>query len=179
MSDRLYRSRTDRPIAGVAGGLAVWLGLDPSLVRVAWVVLGLLSGGLFVLVYIVMMIVVPLAPDNWQPRPHDRYYGPQGSQGPTGTGAPGWTPGPSAGQAPAPDGSAPPPPASWPEGWGQPRGGPPIDTSRAGIVAGAALIALGGWFLVDDYIHIDWAVAWPVVVILLGVGLIAGAARRR
>jgi phage shock protein C len=176
VDNRLYRSRTDRPIAGVAGGLAAWLGLDPSLVRVAWVVLGLVSGGLFVLVYIVMIVVVPLAPDGWQPRPYDRYYGPQG---PGASGPTGWATGPSGGQGPAPDGSAPPPPTSWPEGWNQQRSGPSMDAGRAGIVAGVALVALGVWFLVDDYIHIDWAVAWPVVVILLGVGLIAGAARRR
>ena len=62
MNDRLYRSRTDRVISGVAGGLADRLALDPSLVRVLWVVLAVASGGLFALVYLVMMIVVPEAP---------------------------------------------------------------------------------------------------------------------
>ena len=71
MNDRLYRSPTDRVLAGVAGGLAVWLNLDPSLVRVAWVLLGIVSGGVFVLVYIVMMIIVPLPPAGWIPRPRD------------------------------------------------------------------------------------------------------------
>ncbi len=166
MADRLYRSRDDRPIAGVAGGVAAWLGLDPSLVRIAWVVLAVGSGGIFLLVYIVMMVVVPLAPEGWQPRAaFDRYQGmPPYSQ--TGASA-------------APDGTVPPPRAAWPEGWAQRPTSAPIDTGRAGLVAGLFLIAIGGWFLIDDYIHIDWAVAWPLLVIVAGVALIAGAARRR
>ncbi len=65
MDDRLYRSRTDRVISGVAGGLAERLAMDPSVVRVVWVVLAFVSGGLFALVYLVMMVVVPEAPDDW------------------------------------------------------------------------------------------------------------------
>jgi phage shock protein C len=70
VNDRLYRSRDDRMIAGVAGGLAESLGLDPSLVRVAWVILALVTGGLLALVYVVMMFVVPEEPtgnDAWAP----------------------------------------------------------------------------------------------------------------
>ena len=63
MNDRLYRSRDERVIGGVAGGLADYLGLDPALVRVLWVVLAILSGGGFVLAYIAMLIVVPEEPD--------------------------------------------------------------------------------------------------------------------
>ena len=71
MSDRLYRSRSDSVIGGVAGGLAVWLNLDPSLVRVGWVLLAIVSGGVFLLVYIVMMVVVPQTPPGWTPQPRD------------------------------------------------------------------------------------------------------------
>ena len=39
MNDRLYRSRSDRMLAGVAGGLAEHFDLDPSLVRVLWAIL--------------------------------------------------------------------------------------------------------------------------------------------
>ena len=65
MNERLYRSSSDRVIAGVAGGIATWLNIDPSVVLIAWVLLAIFSGGLFVLVYFVMMIVVPLAPPGW------------------------------------------------------------------------------------------------------------------
>lgn len=60
MKQRLQRSRTDRMISGVCGGLAVFLGWDPSLVRVGVVVLGIATG-IFPLgiVYVVMWLVVP------------------------------------------------------------------------------------------------------------------------
>ncbi len=57
--DRLYRSRDDRMLAGVAGGLAELWGADPSLVRIIWALLVFFTGGIALLVYIVMAIVVP------------------------------------------------------------------------------------------------------------------------
>ena len=58
---RLYKSRTDRMIDGVCGGIAEYFGLDSTLVRIAWVLLTLL-GGAGILVYIVAMIVMPTNP---------------------------------------------------------------------------------------------------------------------
>ena len=57
--DRLYRSRQDRMLAGVAGGLAESWDADPSLIRVIWALLVVFTGGIALLVYIVMAIVVP------------------------------------------------------------------------------------------------------------------------
>jgi hypothetical protein len=72
------------------------------------------------------------------------------------------------------------PPTSWPEDWGRAHpsqvGG--LRPDQAGIVLGAVLIALGVWFLVKDYIAINWDLVWPVAVIVLGGVLIAGAMRR-
>ena len=62
MNDRLYRSRSERMLAGVAGGVADRFDLDPSFVRIAWAILTILSGGIFLLIYIVMAIVVPDEP---------------------------------------------------------------------------------------------------------------------
>jgi phage shock protein C len=62
--DRLYRSRRDRMIAGVAGGVAQALRADPALVRIAWAVLVPLTSGLMLLLYIVMAIVVPVRPEE-------------------------------------------------------------------------------------------------------------------
>ena len=62
MNERLYRSREERMLAGVAGGIAERFDLDPSLVRVLWVVLAFVTGGLFVLLYIAMAVLVPEAP---------------------------------------------------------------------------------------------------------------------
>lgn len=56
--DRLTRSTDDKMIAGVAGGLAAYFGIDPTIVRVIWVSLALF-GGTGVLVYVIMAVVVP------------------------------------------------------------------------------------------------------------------------
>jgi phage shock protein C len=58
---RLYRCRTDRRLAGVAAGVAEFFDLDPTLVRVLWF-LSIFLGGLGVLLYIGMAIIVPLEP---------------------------------------------------------------------------------------------------------------------
>ncbi|WP_243043101.1 PspC domain-containing protein [Dyella sedimenti] len=58
MEKRLHRSLTDRKLAGVCGGIAEYLGWDPTLVRLLWVVLTLL-GGSGVVAYIVLWIVMP------------------------------------------------------------------------------------------------------------------------
>jgi len=58
---RLYRSRTDTMIGGVCSGLAKYFSLDPTVVRLAFVLLFLLAGhGL--LVYLILWLVVPLEP---------------------------------------------------------------------------------------------------------------------
>ncbi len=59
---RLYRSRTDRKIAGVCGGLAVYSGMDPVIPRLIWVVLAL-AAGLGLLAYIICWLVIPLEPE--------------------------------------------------------------------------------------------------------------------
>ena len=46
MGDRLYRSRQDRMLAGVAGGLAEMWDADPSLVRIIWALLVIFTGGI-------------------------------------------------------------------------------------------------------------------------------------
>ncbi|OOG56939.1 PspC domain-containing protein [Rhodanobacter sp. C03] len=61
MEKRLYRSRNDRKLAGVCGGIAEYYGWDPTLVRVAWVMLTLL-GGSGILIYLIMWLVMPEAP---------------------------------------------------------------------------------------------------------------------
>jgi phage shock protein C len=58
----LHRSRTDRKIGGVCGGLAAYLGVDPTLVRVAWVLLTVVSFGLGVLAYLAFLLLAPEEP---------------------------------------------------------------------------------------------------------------------
>jgi phage shock protein PspC (stress-responsive transcriptional regulator) len=58
---RLYRSKTDRRIAGVCGGLAAYFNIDPTLVRLLAVLGLILAGGTF-WAYIIMAIVIPNEP---------------------------------------------------------------------------------------------------------------------
>jgi phage shock protein C len=65
MSDRLYRSTDDRMIAGVCGGVAARLGIDPSIVRVVWALLVFPTGLVALAAYLVMWLVVPQAPISY------------------------------------------------------------------------------------------------------------------
>jgi phage shock protein C len=58
---KLYRSRTNRKLAGVCGGLAQYLNADATLIRVLFVVLALL-GGPGLVIYLLMWILVPEEP---------------------------------------------------------------------------------------------------------------------
>lgn len=58
MERRLYKSRKEKMIAGVAGGIAEYFDVDPVLVRIGFVVLGFLHG-VGVLAYIILWIVMP------------------------------------------------------------------------------------------------------------------------
>lgn len=58
---RLYRSRSDRMVAGIAGGLGEYLNIDATIVRLLFVFFAL-AGGPGLIVYIVMLLVVPEEP---------------------------------------------------------------------------------------------------------------------
>jgi phage shock protein C len=60
----LTRSRRNRMIAGVCGGLAQSLGWDPTLVRVLYVLVSVISAAFpGILVYLVLWVVMPQSPD--------------------------------------------------------------------------------------------------------------------
>lgn len=199
MNERLYRSVDDRVVAGVCGGIAVRLAIDPSLVRIAYAVLALVTGIFPLLVlYVIMAAVIPEEPSGFAGR----------SPTPPGPGAvPGWTPpaagGPAwtgqgavapTGDAAGPDATelAPPAeetapaspsaaPATWaatPTGTGQSRrdrsGG-----TVAGIVGGLVLVGLGTWFLVRDRLEVDWGIVWAAGLMALGVVIVIAAFRPR
>jgi phage shock protein C len=58
---KLYRSKTDRKVAGVCGGLAQYFNIDATLIRVLFVVLAILGGSGLVL-YLALWIIVPTEP---------------------------------------------------------------------------------------------------------------------
>lgn len=155
MNRRLYRSRTDAPWTGVAGGVAEWLRIDPSLVRVAWVVLALLTAGMAALVYLVMWAVVPEEPAATDP--------------PTGTTASAAVaPRTRAGQTKAVTTTAAAPPAT------------EADKEGSGaLVAGLILIGVGVFFLAQQYLPaFEWGRVWPIVLVIVGAVVLVTSYRR-
>jgi phage shock protein PspC (stress-responsive transcriptional regulator) len=58
---RLTRSRRDKKIAGICGGLAEYFGIDPVIPRLIWVILAL-GAGIGVFAYLICWIVIPKEP---------------------------------------------------------------------------------------------------------------------
>ncbi len=61
MEGKLYKSKTNRMISGVCGGIGEYFGVDPTWVRLAWVLFCIL-GGSGILAYIIALIIIPEAP---------------------------------------------------------------------------------------------------------------------
>jgi phage shock protein C len=60
-SKRLYKSRSEKKLAGVCGGIAKYFDTDPTLIRLAWVIFSL-AGGCGILAYIIAAIIMPNEP---------------------------------------------------------------------------------------------------------------------
>jgi phage shock protein PspC (stress-responsive transcriptional regulator) len=163
MRDRLYRSRDERVLFGVAGGVADWLDIDPALVRIVFALL-VLTAGFGLLLYIVMAIVIPQEPEHVVMR-----AGPGEANGPAAPeGAPG--------AAPAADPTWVDARAARQAARRAARGG---RDGRGVVIFGAILIVLGAWFLVDRYVpDLDGGLLGPIVLIVIGALLLAGAMTR-
>jgi phage shock protein C len=61
---RLYRSRKDRILGGICGGLGEHIDVDPSIIRLVWVVATLLSLGTGIIVYLAAWIIIPESPEE-------------------------------------------------------------------------------------------------------------------
>jgi phage shock protein C len=151
-SARLERSNSNRVIAGVCGGLAEYLSVDATIVRVTFVVGAILTGGLLILAYIVLVILMPLpgrpAPFAKEP---DAAVAP-GSADPTAT-APIVPEDPVARAA---------------------------EEERRRTAFGYVLIALGIAFLLGNaglFRFVQWQQVWPLVLIGLGVLFLVQRAR--
>jgi phage shock protein C len=155
MSQRLYRSRRERIVFGIAGGLAEYLGIDPTVVRVLWLLLALVSGGVFALLYLLMVFIVPEEPAGvgWPDRAATE-AGP-----PAGEGTPEGRPG-----APAAAG----------------RGGALAATrDRGSFALGILLIVIGAAFAVQLYFPwLEVGRLWPLILIAFGLVLVVSAVRR-
>jgi phage shock protein C len=162
MSNRLFRSEDDRVIAGVAGGLAELWDSDPTMVRLLWVLLAIFTGGVALVVYVIMAIVVP---DESVAYPGGRREasGVSASRGPEGT-SPQLTRAEArrarrAARSAARDGR----------------------DGRLGLaIAGSVLIMFGTWFLFRDWIPtVDFDWVWPGILIATGVLIVVFALDRR
>ncbi|MBQ2901070.1 MAG: PspC domain-containing protein [Agathobacter sp.] len=63
MEKRLYKSKENRMLDGVCGGIAEYFNIDPTIVRLAWAIFSL-AGGSGVLAYIIALIIIPERPHN-------------------------------------------------------------------------------------------------------------------
>jgi phage shock protein C len=59
-TSRLFRSRTESKLFGVCGGIGKYLSVDPTIVRILFLIAAFASAGLMILLYLIMAIVVPL-----------------------------------------------------------------------------------------------------------------------
>ncbi len=63
---RLYKSKTDKMVSGVCGGIASYLNIDPTIVRVVWALVSVFSAAVpGLLVYIICAVVIPDEPDAY------------------------------------------------------------------------------------------------------------------
>ena len=137
---RLYRSRRNSIIGGVAGGIAEYFDVDPSLVRLAWI-LAIFVGGAGLFAYAVAWAIVPSNPEQ-----------------------------------------------EWDDDWrwsskvrkaaAESQSSAMTATGEGARTFGLILVAVGAYFLARNVLP-HWGLGrfWPVLLILLGVGLIAGAIR--
>jgi len=155
MSTRLERSATNRVVAGVCGGIAEYLQVDATLVRVFFVIGTIITGGLGLLGYIILIVLMPLP---GQPAPFVKSSGVTTS---TLEGA--------ASGDPAVAATTVSPPAD------------PEAAERRRAAIGLFLIALGAIFLLGNagvFRIVRWDLIWPLVIIGVGVLLLAQRVRR-
>jgi phage shock protein C len=151
---RLYRCRHDRVIAGVASGMAEYFDVDPTIVRVLWLV-SVFFGGLGIFAYIVMAIIMPLEPEA-------AVAGTASTAGPT---------------AEAPSSS----PTGWHSTPATHRH-TERDHGRLVTFLGVALILFGALALVDVFLPAladGGRFLWPAFILGIGALLVASAVRRQ
>ena len=155
MPTRLERSTKNKVWSGVCGGIGEYLQVDPTLVRVFFVVGTIITGGLGLLAYIVLIVLMPLP---GQPAPFVK------DSGVATTAVEGAASGDPAATTPVVS-----PPAD------------PEAEERRRAAFGLVLIALGAIFLFSNagvFRIVRWDLAWPLVLIAIGALLLAQRVRR-
>jgi phage shock protein C len=172
---RLYRCRHDKRLAGVSSGLAEYFDVDVSLVRVLWV-LSIFFGGIGILLYIALAIIVPMEPE-YLPQPGARAgEDPAGMAQAVGAVDAEGNPMTAPGVPAAPHAHT---------GWYAAEEAHRHRSAGSGIgmtFFGLILILFGALALVDGYLP-NWAdsgrILWPAFILGVGALLVATAIRRR
>jgi len=150
MRAKLVRSRTDRMVSGVCGGLATYLGIEAVWVRLFFVLMTM-ANGLGLLVYLILWVIVPEV-GREEVTPGQTFESNVQEM---------------AGKA-----------QELAQGVGEAiRGGP---NRQAGIVVGAALIVLGVIFLLDTlhiFAWLSFGQLWPLLLIVGGLALLVSRLR--
>ena len=146
--NRLYRSRDDRILFGVAGGLAEFFDIDPVLVRLGWVLLTVASAGIGALAYIVMAIVTPNASQRVS-----REVGPV--------------------EHVSDESSEQVAESSVDEG--PPRRQVARNIFGVGLIIVGVIVLLGNLGVFDS---IRWDIVWPAIIVALGVAILLPSIRR-
>jgi len=150
MNKKLYRSNKDKMLGGVAGGLAEYFAIDPTLVRIIFVV-SLFAGGAGVLAYIILWIVVPEEPYAFT-KPASPSENSQNEENGTTSGE------------------------TAQSGQEQYKQAMAEQKHKRSSVLGIILIIIGLLFLLDNFIpRIHFGDFWPLVLVAIGVGLLLNA----
>jgi len=148
MYKKLYRSVTDKMLAGVCGGLAEYFAIDPVIIRLIFV-LAVIFGGSGILAYIILWIVIPVKPF---------IITPFNSNPPSGSSEP-------SEEEKKSENSQ----------FNMNIVNEKPQNNRS-IYAGAFLILLGGIFLLDNFVpHFHFGDFWPLILIGLGFAIILNA----
>jgi phage shock protein C len=164
LEKRLYRSRENTVIGGVCGGIAEYLDIDPTIVRLIWV-FSALYGGIGIIAYLVCLIVIP---ENRSGAPADMHVRPQMPVPPEEQYDTSEHP-----DAKEQQGAVPP----QDEGIEQDAG---MHSGRNRLLAGSLLIGIGGLLLFKRWFYwVDLGRYWPVLLIIAGILVIINGTKNR
>jgi len=150
-SQKLYRSETDRMIAGVCGGLAKYFSVDTTLVRLVFLLLLFLGGSGFLL-YFILWIIVPRE-SHLTGTPQEVVQANAQEMAQTAR--------------------------EFGQSMGSSSGDAAQSAARNGpLIFAVLLIILGVWFLLQNLLHIDLSQFWPVILIVIGLALLIPVLRR-
>ena len=161
MEKRLYRSRSDRMIWGVCGGLAKYFSIDPTIIRVIAILL-VFAGGSGILAYIILAIVVPLeSSPAREPRDVIKENVQEIKQTATQFGE------------------------DMRSTFARHEGEPKKEVSRAGpngsLILAVVLVIIGVVLLISQFNPfwwLRWNYLWPIVLIAIGLVIIFGGRRK-